>query len=138
MGVFHHPPTALRSGQWACPRRHHYRCAVDCLVVGVLCISLSCRRTYAERSRLRRVTLSAEERAPSLGRFLFLSLVRQLGSKEVALGECRNILKRVIYWRDSLPEVDVFAMFLEDLLQPEDLDFLLYLQQGNRCERGIG
>ena len=44
--------------------------------------------------------------------------------------EARTVLAQIVFWRSKLPEVDVFALFLEERLDSEDLDFLGYVLEG--------
>jgi hypothetical protein len=71
----------------------------------------------------------------SMARLLFTSLIRQYGSKEMAAVEGRNIVKRLLFWRSTLPEVDLFAMFLEDAFCVDDVDVYLYIEDGALLHR---
>ena len=65
-----------------------------------------------------------------MSRFVYLHFVAVSGTKEVACAEARNMVQCIVHWRGSIPEVDLFAMFLEEAFGPDDVDFFLYLQRG--------
>jgi hypothetical protein len=65
-----------------------------------------------------------------MSRFVYLHFVGTAGTKEGACADARNMVQCIVHWRSTVPEVDLFALFLEEAFGPDDVDFFLYLQRG--------